>query len=72
MKANGPRFAVERTKNRLAGYSHWGDCQTLSQAILVAAHWPFDLDDLGRWSKAEGHSREFRTFRKALSTRPTP
>jgi hypothetical protein len=59
-------------KDRLAAFYHWGDRQALTQAILVAAHQSFDLDELARWSKAEGHASAFRTFRDGLATRPAP
>jgi hypothetical protein len=59
-------------KDRLAAYYHWGDHQALAQAVLVAAHQPFDLDDLARWSKAEGHARAFRAFRDSLPSTPRP
>ena len=41
-------------KDRLAAYYHWGDRQSLEQAILVAKDNNIDLKELERWSMAEG------------------
>lgn len=57
-------------KDRLAAFCHWGDRQALAQAVLVAAHQPFDMEDVARWSKAEGHARAFRAFRDSLPSTP--
>lgn len=57
-------------KDRLAAYYHWGDRQALAQAVLVAAHQRFDMEEVTRWSRAEGHARAFRTFRDSLPSRP--
>lgn len=59
-------------KDRLAAYYHWGDHQALAQAVLVAGHQPFDVEDVARWSKAEGHARAFRGFRDSLPSTPRP
>ncbi|MFZ5453503.1 MAG: hypothetical protein ACOZF2_16715 [Thermodesulfobacteriota bacterium] len=37
-------------KDRLAAYYHWGDRQSLEQAVLVAKDNQVDLDELERWS----------------------
>lgn len=57
-------------KDRLAAFYHWGDRQALAQAVLVAAHQPFDMEDVAQWSKAEGHARAFRAFRDSLPSAP--
>jgi hypothetical protein len=46
-------------KDRLAAYYHWGDRQCLSQAILVANQQKVDLEEVRRWSIAEGMLKEF-------------
>jgi hypothetical protein len=46
-------------KDRLAAYYHWGDQQSLAQAILVARDQKVDIDEIRRWSKAEGMQNEF-------------
>lgn len=51
-------------KDRLAAYYHWGDRQSLEQAVLVAKDNKIDLDELERWSKVEGKLTVFRQIRK--------
>ncbi|HLC34960.1 MAG TPA: hypothetical protein VJJ70_08185 [Anaerolineales bacterium] len=53
-------------KDRLASYYHWGDQEALRQAILVAQAQTIDLDEVARWSKAEGKLAEFRRIRSSL------
>ena len=50
-------------KDRLAGYYYWGDLQCLEQALMVAGTNQVDLQEIERWSKVEGKSREFNLFR---------
>lgn len=57
-------------KDRLASFSHWGDRQVLSQAILVATHQRVDLEDVSRWSKVEGYAQTFHTFRAGIRSTP--
>ena len=51
-------------KDRLAAYYHWGDQQSLEQAVLVAKDDKVDLDELERWSKVEGKLTAFHEIRK--------
>ena len=46
-------------KDRLAAYYHWGDQQALLQAVLVAEQHKIDVDEIRRWSQAEGKLKEF-------------
>ena len=46
-------------KDRLAAYYHWGDQQSLAQAIFVARDQKVDIDEIRRWSEAEGMHDEF-------------
>ena len=46
-------------KDRLAAYYHWNDLQSLEQAILVTQSNPVDLNEIKRWSEAEGMSDAF-------------
>jgi hypothetical protein len=46
-------------KDRLAAYYHWNDLQSLEQALLVAQSNPVDLNEIKRWSEAEGKSDAF-------------
>ncbi|MBM4294178.1 MAG: hypothetical protein FJ126_04650 [Deltaproteobacteria bacterium] len=41
-------------KDRLAAYYHWGDRQSLEQAVLVAKDNKINLNELERWSEVEG------------------
>ncbi len=54
-------------KDRLAAFYHWNDRQALEQAILVARAQSVDLDDIRRWSRAEGADAKFRVFRERLA-----
>lgn len=53
-------------KDRLAAYYHWGDRQSLEQAVLVGNDNVIDLDELERWSQAEGKLSVFQDIRKRL------
>ncbi len=39
-------------KDRLAAYYHWGDQQSLAQAIFVARDQKVDINEIRRWSEA--------------------
>ena len=54
-------------KDRLAGYYHWNDMQSLEQAILVAQARKIDLKEVERWSKVERKLKEFKRFKARLS-----
>jgi hypothetical protein len=53
-------------KDRLGALFHWNDRQALEQALLVANSQGVDLNDVRRWSLAEGHRAEFREFEQRL------
>ncbi len=53
-------------KDRLAGYYHWKDLQSLEQASMVSMATEIDLEEIERWSKVEGKSNEFRRIRDRL------
>jgi len=57
--------ATDCVKERLCAYYFWGDGQGLAQALLVARNNRIDVKEIGRWSKAEGKSKEFETFKAA-------
>ena len=46
-------------KDRLAGYYHWQDRQSLEQAVMVAVSQPVDLVEIRRWSEFEGYANKF-------------
>lgn len=54
-------------KDRLAAYYHWGDRQSLEQAILVSRESEINLDEVRRWSEREGYLAEFDRIRDRLS-----
>lgn len=49
-------------KDRLSAYYHWGDQQSLWQALLITKSKKVDLDEVKRWSENEGKIKEFKTF----------
>lgn len=53
-------------KDRLSAYYHWGDQQSLEQAVLVAKDNEVDLDELERWSTFEGNLSVFQEIKKRL------
>lgn len=53
-------------KDRLAAYYHWGDVQSMEQALLVAQAKKIDLKEIERWSKVEGKLKEFKLFKNRL------
>lgn len=68
--STGKLFLLSPTdcvKNRLAGHYHWGDLQSLAQAVLVAKAQKIDLEEIERWSKKEGKANEFNQIRARLS-----
>ncbi len=53
-------------KDRLAAYYHWGDLQSLEQAVLVAKDNKVNLQELQRWSEVEGKLLVFNEIKKRL------
>lgn len=53
---------TDSVKDRLAAYYHWGDQQSLKQALLIARTKKVDLDEVKRWSENEGKIEEFKIF----------
>jgi hypothetical protein len=49
-------------KDRLAAYFHWGDLQSLEQAVWVAQENEHDLEAIKEWSDKEGKLKEFEVF----------
>jgi hypothetical protein len=54
-------------KDRLAAYYHWGDQQSLFQALLVAQQHKIDVEEIRRWSLAEGKRNEFERIEGRLT-----
>ncbi len=53
-------------KDRLAAYYHWSDPQALEQAVMVAKAQKVNLQDIKRWSAAEGHKEKYESFLMVL------
>lgn len=54
-------------KDRLAAYYHWGDRQSLEQAIMVVRDNAVNLNEVERWSEAEGHPAQFQEIKHRLA-----
>jgi hypothetical protein len=52
--------------DRLAAFYHWGDRQAFDQAVIVAAAHNIDLEEVRRWSAAEGQDPRYLEFCDAL------
>jgi hypothetical protein len=59
--------ATDCVKDRLCTFYFWHDQQGLAQAVLVVENQNVDLQELKRWSKAEGKEREYAVFEKKLN-----
>ena len=53
-------------KDRLAGFYHWDDRQSLEQALMVTRAQEVDLLEISRWSEREGESGKFEIFTSLL------
>lgn len=58
---------TDSVKDRLSAYYHWGDNQCLVQATLICMENDIDLDEVRRWSAAEGKLDEFSKIHSKLS-----
>ena len=54
-------------KDRLAAYYHWGDRQSLEQAIMVVRDNIVDLKEVERWSEGEGNLAQFQEIKDRLA-----
>lgn len=57
---------TDAIKDRLASYYHWDSEQTLKQALMVAKHNEFDLENIREWSEKEGCLDKFNVFSTSL------
>lgn len=53
---------IDCVKDRLASYYHWGDKQSLDQALEVCIDRSIDFEELRRWSQEEGFEQKFNLF----------
>ena len=57
---------TDSVKDRLAAYFHWGDRQSLEQAILVSRSNFIDIANVESWSIKEGKMAEFEEYKQRL------
>ena len=57
-------------KDRLCGYFHWNDLQSLEQAKMVARDNEIDLKELKRWAQRERMEGRYAIFEKQLGEKP--
>lgn len=57
---------TDSVKDRLAAFYHWGDRQSLEQAILISRSNPIDMQSVETWSIREGKISEFEQFKRRL------
>lgn len=53
-------------KDRLAAYYHWGDRQSLAQAVMVMQENRIDLSEIAVWSQVEGKLVEYEKIEPLL------
>ena len=59
-------------KDRLAAYYHWGDRQSLEQAVMVAGDNVVDMKEVERWSEGEGNLAQFQEIKHRLESPASP
>lgn len=57
---------TDSVKDRIAAFYHWGDRQSLEQALLVAQSREIDLDNIKVRSIREGKENRFKEFMQRL------
>ena len=57
---------TQSVMDRLASYYHWGDTQSLEQAVLVARRHKVDRREIRAWSIREGKLEAYRVFAERL------
>ena len=58
---------MDCVKDRLVDYYYWGDQQSLLQAVVVAQQHKINVDEIRRWSLAEGKLAEFEKIKRKLA-----
>jgi hypothetical protein len=54
--------ATDSCRDRLAGFYHWNDRQSLHVAVEIARRKRVDMRRIRAWSRSEGHSERFNEF----------
>lgn len=57
---------TDSVKDRLAAYYHWGDNQSLEQALLISGLNDIDIENVELWSIREGKKNEFGEYKRRL------
>ena len=53
---------TDSAKDRLCAYYFWDDLQSLDQAVMLSRHCEINIEDIEKWSKAEGMFEKFKTY----------
>ena len=63
---------TDSIKDRLSGFYHWDDKQSLDQALFIYKEIPqrINIDEIRKWSKHEGHLKRFEIFLEHLKKIP--
>lgn len=59
---------TDSVKDRLAAFYHWGDRQSLEQALLISRSNEIDIKSVELWSIREGKKNEFGEYKRRLKT----
>ena len=59
---------TDSVKDRLAAFYHWGDKQSLEQALLISRSNEIDIKSVELWSIREGKKNEFGEYKRRLKT----
>lgn len=58
---------TDSVKDRLAAFYHWGDKQSLEQALLISKSNAIDIKNVELWSIREGKKTEFSEYERRLN-----
>lgn len=58
---------TDSVKDRLAAFYHWGDKQSLEQALLISKSNDIDIKNVELWSIREGKKTEFGEYERRLN-----
>ena len=57
---------TDSCRDRLAGFYHWNDRQSLMAAVAIARRHRVDITAIAKWSEGEGEMVAFEQFRRLL------
>ncbi len=58
--------ATDSCRDRLAGFYHWADRQSLEAAVEIALRHRLNMKKIRSWSESEGASEGFTTFTREI------